>query len=83
VLRPAGRQRRQDAGADREGRGVRQIHRVRLAGPRTPDGGRQDAGCPPHPASASVVAIVIRRKEVRPMNAISTMGALLPARSGD
>src|SRR6476620_218998 len=36
------RQRREDSGADREGRGVRQIHGVRLAGPRrrtTPVGG--------------------------------------------
>jgi hypothetical protein len=27
---------------------------------------------------ASVLAIVIRRKEVRPMNAVSTMGAPVP-----
>ena len=43
---PAGRQRRQDAGADREGRRVRQIHGVRLAGPSTNTP-------PPHPNAES------------------------------
>jgi hypothetical protein len=47
-------------------------------GPPQGHGDGHDAGCPPRRWRASVLVIVIPRKEVSPVNAVSAMGAPLP-----